>query len=102
MPGLGGRIVADGGRPQQQQQQRQQQQRRSAAGGSTPPARPQTVVLKTKLVKNVCHLHKDSVRLTRMEPLDGARCVWHGHVSVIWLVPARATHGVSQPPGRSS
>lgn len=64
MPGLGGRIVAGGG----QQPQQPFPNRRA-------PARPQTVVQKTKLVKNACHLRKDSVRLTRTEPLDGARCV---------------------------
>lgn len=66
MPGLGGRIVADPER---------RHRGSSAVSGSGSAARPQTVVQKTKLVKNACHLHKDSVRLTRTEPLNGARCV---------------------------
>lgn len=59
MPGLGGRVVAGGGH--QPQQQHPLPNRRA-------PARPQTVVQKTKLVKNACHLRKDSLRLTRTEP----------------------------------
>lgn len=65
MPGLGGRIVAGGGG----------RHRGSSAASGAGAARPQTVVQKTKLVKNACHLHKDSVRLARTAPLDGARCV---------------------------
>ena len=39
--------------------------------GTAPPARPQTVVQKTKLVRNSCHVRKDTVSFKREDKAGG-------------------------------
>lgn len=40
-------------------------------GSSAPPSRPQTVVQKTKLVRNTCHVRKDTVAFKKEDKAGG-------------------------------